>query len=280
MSGIRMGVVGVAGRMGRALVREIAAAEGAVLAGGIDRPGSEYIGRDIGELAGIGAAGIKAIEEPAALCAVSDVVLDFSAPASTVALAKQAAEAGIVHVIGTTGLSDGDIAELMAASKKAVIIRSANMSVGVNLLIELTREVASRLGPDFDIEIAEMHHRMKVDAPSGTALALGEAAAKGRGVKLSDVADRGRDGITGARKRGDIGFAVLRGGTVAGDHTVIFAGDDERIELTHKAADRAIFARGAVRAGTLGRGQAGGPLHHGRRARFHEKLAGRSGRRS
>jgi len=258
MTDIRMGVVGVAGRMGRALVREIAAADGAVLAGGIERPGSEHIGRDIGELAGIGAVGVKAVDTPEALCAAADVVLDFSAPASTVALAKQAALAGIVHVIGTTGLSEDDIAQLTEAAKKAVIVRSANMSVGVNLLLELTREVASRLGPDFDIEIAEMHHRMKVDAPSGTALALGEAAAKGRGVALSDVADRGRDGITGARKRGDIGFAVLRGGTVAGDHTVIFAGDDERIELTHKAADRAIFARGAVRAGLWGAGKPAG----------------------
>jgi len=258
MTDIRMGVVGVAGRMGRALVREIVAADGAVLAGGIERSGSDHIGRDIGELAGVGTLGIEAVDNGQALCAASDVVLDFSSPASTVALAKQAARAGIVHVIGTTGLSEDDIAQLTEAAREAVIVRAANMSVGVNLLLELTREVASRLGPDFDIEIAEMHHRMKVDAPSGTALALGEAAAQGRGINLSEVSERGRDGITGARKRGDIGFAVLRGGTVAGDHTVIFAGDDERIELTHKAADRAIFARGAVRAGLWGAGKPAG----------------------
>lgn len=258
MADIRMGVVGAAGRMGRALIREIAAAEGARVSGATVRPGSDDVGRDVGEIAGIGPLGVTAIDDPQALCAASDVVLDFSTPAATVELARIAADAGIVHVIGTTGLTDDDIRALMAASRRTPIVRAANMSVGVNLLVELTREVAARLGPDFDIEIVEMHHRMKVDAPSGTALALGEAAAEGRGVALPEVADRGRDGMTGARKRGAIGFAALRGGTVAGDHTVIFAGNDERIELTHRATDRAIFARGAVRAGLWAAGKPAG----------------------
>jgi 4-hydroxy-tetrahydrodipicolinate reductase len=258
MADLRLGVVGVAGRMGRALIREIAATKGARVSGGIEKPGSEMIGKDIGELAGIGPLGTVVTGSAATLCAVSDAVLDFSSPASTISVAKQAANAGTVHVVGTTGLEDADFRVLKRAAKDTAIIRAANMSVGVNFLIELTREVAARLGPDFDIEIVEMHHRMKVDAPSGTALALGEAAAEGRGVKLAKVSERGRDGITGPRKHGAIGFAALRGGNVPGDHTVIFAGDDERIELTHKAGDRAIFARGAVRAALWGIGKPAG----------------------
>jgi 4-hydroxy-tetrahydrodipicolinate reductase len=255
MAAIRLGVVGAAGRMGRALIREIAATNGARISGGIERPGSEFIGRDVGELAGIGPVGTVISGNAAGLVAVSDAILDFSSPASTVSMAKQAAKSKVIHVVGTTGLEDADFRALKRAAKNTAVIRAANMSVGVNLLIELTREVAARLGPEFDIEIVEMHHRMKVDAPSGTALALGEAAAEGRGVKLAKVSERGRDGITGARKRGAIGFAALRGGNVPGDHTVIFAGDDERIELTHKAGDRQIFARGAVRAALWGIGK-------------------------
>jgi 4-hydroxy-tetrahydrodipicolinate reductase len=255
MAEIRLGVVGAAGRMGKALIREIAAAKGARLSGGIEQPGSKFIGRDLGELAGLGSLGVAVSGNAAALCAASDAILDFSAPSATVSIAKQAAKSCTVHVVGTTGLEEVDFKALKRAARDTAIIRAANMSVGVNLLIELTREVAERLGPEFDIEIVEMHHRMKVDAPSGTALALGEAAAEGRGVKLAKMSERGRDGITGARKTGAIGFAALRGGNVAGDHTVIFAGDDERIELTHKATDRAIFARGAVRAALWGVGK-------------------------
>ena len=170
-------------------------------------------------------------------------------------LAALAAQARIIHVIGTTGLGAGDIEKIEAAARHAVIVRSGNMSLGVNLLAGLARQVAATLGAEFDIEIVEMHHRMKVDAPSGTALMLGEAAAKGRGVDLASHSDRGRDGIAGARKPGDIGFASLRGGTVVGEHSVIFAGPSERIELTHKAEDRSLFAHGALRAALWARGR-------------------------
>jgi len=163
-----------------------------------------------------------------------------------------------VHVIGTTGFDAAGEALINDAAAKATIVKAGNMSLGVNLLALLTQKVAAALGEDYDIEIVEMHHRMKVDAPSGTALMLGEAAAKGRGVPLGEKSVRVRDGHTGARKPGDIGFATLRGGSVVGDHTVIFAGDGERIELTHLAADRGIFARGAVKAALWGKGRAPG----------------------
>jgi 4-hydroxy-tetrahydrodipicolinate reductase len=255
MADMRLVVVGAAGRMGQMLVRTIAATEGAVLSAALERPGSPALGRDAGELAGLGPLEVKVTDDPLAALLEADGVIDFSASAVTVEIAALAAQARIVHVVGTTGLSDGDLAKLEAAARHAVIVRSGNMSLGVNLLAGLVEKVARTLGIDWDIEIVEMHHRMKVDAPSGTALLLGEAAAKGREIALADKSVRSRDGHTGARKAGDIGFATLRGGTVVGDHQVIFAGAGERIELTHRAEDRGIFARGAVQAALWGRGR-------------------------
>jgi 4-hydroxy-tetrahydrodipicolinate reductase len=185
----------------------------------------------------------------------ADGVIDFSSPTATVAFASLAAQARIAHIIGTTGLSRDDLDRIAAAAWHAPIVRSGNMSLGVNLLAGLVKRVAQTLGEDVDVEILEMHHRMKVDAPSGTALLLGEAAAAGRDVSLEERSVRARDGHTGARKAGDIGFATLRGGSVVGDHTVIFAASGERLELSHKAEDRSIFARGAVRAALWARGR-------------------------
>ncbi len=234
--------------MGRMLIRAVAEAEGCTLHGAIERPGSAALGQDAGRLAGIGDLGVTVSDDPLSLFVAADGVLDFTAPAATVAFAELAAQARIVHVVGTTGLSEDDLKRLEAASYHARIVRSGNMSLGVNLLAGLVRKVAATLGQEFDIEVLEMHHRMKVDAPSGTALLLGEAAAEGRHVALADTRVSTRDGHTGARRPGDIGFATLRGGSVVGDHSVIFAGPSERITLSHHAEDRAIFARGAVRA--------------------------------
>lgn len=252
MSEMRLVVVGAAGRMGQMLVKTIAATEGAVLSGALERQGSAVLGRDAGELAGLGPLGVPVTDDPLAALLQADGVIDFTAPAATVEMAALAAQARIVHVVGTTGMSTDDLAKLEAAARHAVIVRSGNMSLGVNLLAGLVEKVAKTLGIDWDIEILEMHHRMKVDAPSGTALLLGEAAAKGRSIALADHSVRSRDGHTGARKAGDIGFATLRGGTVVGDHSVIFAGAGERIELIHRAEDRGIFARGAVQAALWG----------------------------
>lgn len=247
--------MGAAGRMGRELVRAIAAAPGCSVAGGTERRESPSIGADLGVLAGLDPLGVKVTSDALELLTRSDAVLDFTAPAATVEIAGLAANARIVHVIGTTGLSPQDEAAIRAAARHAVIVKAGNMSLGVNLLTAITRKVAEALDADFDIEIVEMHHNMKVDAPSGTALMLGQAAAIGRGVELSSHSVRVRDGHTGARRRGDIGFATLRGGNVVGEHTVIFAGEGERIELTHRATDRGIFARGAVKAAVWGRGR-------------------------
>lgn len=255
---VKIGVVGCAGRMGIALLKRIAATEGATLSGGTERPGHAALGRDLGELAGLGALGLTVGDDARALFVASDVVLDFTAPAATVAHAQLAAETGAALVAGTTGLDAQQEAAVAKAAERCAILRAANMSLGVNLLLALVRQAAAVLGPDFDIEILEMHHRHKVDAPSGTALALGRAAAAGRGVEHDKVAARGRDGITGERRRGDIGYAVLRGGNVAGEHSVIFAADDERVELVHKATDRAIFARGAVQAALWLKGKPAG----------------------
>ncbi len=254
MTPMRLVVTGAAGRMGRTLVRVIAGSDKCVLAGALERPGAGEIGADVGDLAGVGRLGIAVSDDPLPLLAAADGVLDFTAPAASVELAGLAAQARIVHVIGTTGLSPADLSAIAAAGRHAVIIRSGNMSLGVNLLAAVTRKVAAALDEDFDIEIVEMHHRHKVDAPSGTALMLGEAAAEGRGIALETHAARGRDGHTGARRQGDIGFAVLRGGSVVGEHSVIFAGEGERVEIAHKAEDRTVFARGAVKAALWGRG--------------------------
>jgi 4-hydroxy-tetrahydrodipicolinate reductase len=253
MTDMRLVVVGAAGRMGRMLVKAILETDGCKLVGALEREGSISLGGDAGLLAGVGKLNVLIGDDPHAVLGEADGVLDFTAPAATVALAELAADAGLVHVVGTTGLSKSDFDKLRAAAQKARIIQSGNMSLGVNLLAGLVRKVAQTLGEDFDIEILEMHHRLKVDAPSGTALLLGEAAAEGRGIPLNERAVRSRDGHTGARRSGDIGFATLRGGSVVGEHMVVFAGQGERIELAHRAEDRSIFARGAVRAALWGR---------------------------
>ncbi len=253
MTDMRLIVVGAAGRMGRTLIRIVTEMPGVVLAAAIERAGAPEVGKDSGELAGTGANGIAVTDEPVAAFAKADGVLDFTIPAATVAFAELAAQARIAHVIGTTGLSDDDNRKIEAAARHAPIVKSGNMSVGVNLLAALVRQAAAALDPDFDIEILEMHHRHKVDAPSGTALLLGRAAAEGRSIDLDQHSVRSRDGHTGARRRGDIGFATLRGGAIVGEHSVVFAGEGETIELTHRAFDRALFARGAVRAALWGR---------------------------
>lgn len=253
MTDMRLIVVGAAGRMGRTLVRVIDETPGVTLAGAIERGGAPEVGEDSGVLAGLKANGIPVVDDPVPVFAKADGVLDFTVPAATLGFAELAAQARIVHVIGTTGLSADDDSKIAAAARHAVVIKSGNMSLGVNLLAALVRQAAKALDADFDIEVLEMHHRHKVDAPSGTALMLGRAAAEGRGIDLSQHAVRVRDGHTGGRNRGAIGFATLRGGSVIGEHSVIFAGEGETIELTHKASDRALFARGAVKAALWGR---------------------------
>ena len=244
---IRIGIPGAAGRMGRMLIREIAAAPGLELAAATDLAGSEAIGQDSGLLAGTGSNGVTIAGEAAALAA-ADVIIDFTSPAASVAHAAIAAKAGRALVVGTTGLAAADEAALAKAAETIPLVYCANTSVGVSLLARLVEQVAAQLVDGWDIEILEAHHHHKVDAPSGTALALGEAAARGRKVALDEVSDMVRKGQTGARRPGDIGFAVLRGGDVTGEHSVIFFGDSERVEISHKATDRAIFARGALRA--------------------------------
>ena len=230
----RIGIIGSEGRMGHALAGAIEAG-GHELAGGIDRGG-----------------------DVAGLADRSDVLVDFSAPAALDANLHAAIGAGIPILVGTTGLDERHNAALDSAAGAIPVLQTGNTSLGVTLLAHLVREAAGRLGPDWDIEVLEMHHRMKVDAPSGTALLLGEAAAEGRGLALAEHSERGRDGHTGRRARGAIGFASLRGGTVAGDHSVILAGEQERIVLTHNAEDRMIFAHGAVRGAAWLIGQPAG----------------------
>jgi len=246
---------GASGRMGQMLVKLVSESPAARLVGALERPGHNWIGQDIGEAIGGAALGLPVTDDPLEALAKAQAVIDFTAPAATVELAGLAAQARAVHVIGTTGLRGDDIAKLDAAARHATIIRAGNMSLGVNLLAQLTRKVAEALDEAFDIEVVEAHHRHKVDAPSGTALMLGEAAAEGRGVQLDRVADRGRDGITGERKDGHIGFSAIRGGDIVGEHDVIFAGPGERVILRHVATDRAIFARGALKAALWGIGR-------------------------
>lgn len=252
---IAIAVPGCAGRMGRMLVRAVDERDDCQLVGATVRPGHDWAGRDLGEAMGGAARGLVVTDDPLPVFARARAVLDFTTPEATIGHAELAAQARLVHVIGTTGFEEAHFARLDAAARHAIIVRAGNMSLGVNLLAGLTRRVARALGEDFDIEVVEMHHRMKVDAPSGTALMLGEAAAEGRGVALAEAADRGRDGQTGARRPGAIGFAALRGGDVVGEHDVIFAGAGERVVLRHVATDRMIFARGAVRAALWGQGR-------------------------
>lgn len=251
-------VTGASGRMGQMLVRIITESDKAQLVGAVERTGHDWVGQDIGTAMGGGALGVAVVDDPLEAFAQAQAVIDFTAPEATLEFAALAAQARLVHVIGTTGMSDEQIEALTPASRHAVIVRAGNMSLGVNLLTQLTRKVAAALDEDFDIEIIEAHHHHKVDAPSGTALMLGEAAAEGRGVALADVADRGRDGITGARKRGDIGFVAIRGGDIVGEHDVLFAAPGERITLRHVATDRGVFARGALRAALWGQGKSPG----------------------
>ena len=249
MTDMGLVIVGAAGRMGQTLIRTIHAMQGVRVAAALERAGSAAVGKDAGELAGVGPIGVAITEDPLPAFARADGVLDFSVPAVSVEFAGYAAQARIVHVIGTTGCSADDEARIAAAARHATIVKSGNMSLGVNLLAVLVEQAAQALDPeDFDIEILEMHHRHKVDAPSGTALLLGEAAAAGRAIGLAENSVRSRDGHTGARKAGTVGFATLRGGSVVGDHSVILAGPGERITLSHQAEDRTIFARGAIRA--------------------------------
>jgi 4-hydroxy-tetrahydrodipicolinate reductase len=255
MADVRLVIAGAAGRMGLSLVRAVHETPGFALVGAFERKGTAGIGEDVGARAGLKPAGIKIVADPRPLLRNADAVIDFTVPASTVTLTKLAADANVAHVIGTTGLSPADEKKIAASARRIAIVKSGNMSLGVNLLAALTKRVAAALGPEFDIEILEMHHNRKVDAPSGTALMFGAAAAAGRKVDLGKRSVRSRDGHTGARRQGDIGFATLRGGSVVGDHSVIFAGPDERIELVHRAESRMIFARGALAAARWSKGK-------------------------
>jgi 4-hydroxy-tetrahydrodipicolinate reductase len=249
MADLKVVIAGAGGRMGAANIRAVAATPGLMLHGAFDRDGAAVIGKDAGTLAGIEPAGVIVTSDAEAALRGADAIIDFTAPAASVALAKRAAALGLIHVIGTTGCSAADDAAIReAAEAGARIVKAGNFSVGVNLLAQLVKKAAAVLGETYDIEVLEMHHGRKVDAPSGTALMLGEAAAEGRDISLAQHAVRVRDGHTGPREAGSIGFATLRGGTVVGDHSVIFAGPSERIELGHRAEDRAIFANGAMRA--------------------------------
>ena len=251
-------ITGGSGRMGQMLINTVQASEAAKLVGVVERTGHDWVGKDVGIAMGGAAIGVTVTDDPVEAFVNAQAVIDFTSPAATVEFAGLAAQARAVHVIGTTGMTDDDLAALKAASRHAVIVRAGNMSLGVNLLVQLTKKVAAALDEDFDIEVIEAHHHHKVDAPSGTALMLGEAAAEGRGVNLNDVKDSSRDGITGARKRGDIGFTAIRGGDIVGEHDVLFAAAGERITLRHMATDRSIFARGAIKAALWGQDKAPG----------------------
>jgi 4-hydroxy-tetrahydrodipicolinate reductase len=255
MVDLRIIVTGAAGRMGRMVVRAIHESDGFGLVGALEREDSPWLGHDPGPLAGCPGSGLAIVNDPLPLLLNADAIIDFSSPLRTVELSALAAQARIAHVIGTTGLAQDDLDKIDAAARHAPIVRSGNMSLGVNLLAALARRTAAALGDEYDVEILEMHHRMKVDAPSGTALMLGAAAAEGRGISLKNHSAAAREGITGARRKGDIGFASLRGGTVVGDHSVIFAGEGERIVLSHQAEDRALFAYGALKAARWAHGR-------------------------
>ncbi len=254
---MKIGIVGCAGRMGRTLIQHILDTPGAELGGGTE-PSGPAVGQDLGTLVGASPVGVTVGTDTAALFKASDCVIDFTVAAVAARHAELAAETGKSLVLGTTGLNAAAKEAVVNAAKSVCVVHASNFSVGVNVLFALTEKLASTLGPDYDIDILEMHHRHKVDAPSGTALSLGEAAAAGRRVDLQKVGKWAREGQVGARPMGEIGFATLRGGDVVGDHTVIFAADGERIELGHKASSRVVFARGAVRAALWTNGHAAG----------------------
>ncbi|MDQ6969188.1 MAG: 4-hydroxy-tetrahydrodipicolinate reductase [Mariprofundus sp.] len=247
MADLRIIIVGASGRMGRMLVRAVSEAQGVTLAGATERAGSAFVGRDAGELAGSDGRGVLLVDDIQA-CATADLVIDFTAPAATLNHAAFVAEHKMAMVIGTTGFDTEQSAQLHKTLANTPVVMAANYSVGVNLALNLIEKAAQVLGDDYDAEIFEAHHKHKVDAPSGTALAMGKSLATGRGVALDDVAVLSREGITGARKPGSIGFSVVRGGNIVGEHQAMFIADEERIEINHIAADRMVFARGAVRA--------------------------------
>lgn len=245
-------ITGVSGRMGQMLVKAVLESEELVLAGALDRGGHPWIGQDLGSAMGRDPLGVVVSDDAAAALDNGQVVIDFTIPAASVEMAKMCAERGLVHVIGTTGFGESDLAAIREAARSTTIIRAGNMSLGVNLLVGLTRQVAAALGEEYDIEVLETHHSQKVDAPSGTALMLAEAAASGRGGRLEDLADRARDGVCGPRRKGAIGMNSVRGGDVVGEHDVMFMAQGERIALRHTASDRAVFAKGALRAAVWG----------------------------
>lgn len=248
---MKLVVVGAAGRMGKTLIKLISETEGVVLHAAVERTGSAVLGQDAGELAGVPKLGVAVTDDPLAAFVHADGVIDFTTPASTVEFASLAAQARIVHVIGTTGCLPEHEEKIDAAARHARVVKSGNMSLGVNLLSVLIKQAARALdAAGWDIEVLEMHHKHKVDAPSGTALLLGEAAAEGRGITLADHSVRVRDGHTGPREEGSIGFATLRGGSVIGEHSVLFASEGEMVTLSHSATDRSLFARGALKAAT------------------------------
>ena len=253
MDGFGVAIHGASGRMGRMLLRAVAETDGVRLVGALDAPGSEWLGRDAGELEPA-AKGVTVTDDAVEVMAGAQAVIDFSTPAASLEIAGLAAQARAACVIGTTGFTEAQEEALEPPSRHCPIVKAGNMSLGVNLLTGLVRQVAEAL-PGWDVEVVEAHHRHKVDAPSGTALMLGEAAAEARGVRLSDVAERGRDGITGARGEGAIGFSAIRGGDVVGEHDVVFHAPGERVVLRHLATDRAIFARGAVQAAIWAQGR-------------------------
>ena len=250
---LKVVVTGASGRMGQTLVNLISKSNKLELVGALERPNHEWLGQDIGLAMGGSKLGVVVSEDPIEVIANAEAVIDFTTPSATIEFSKFAAQARAIHIIGTTGFSEKDLEKIKAASFHSVVVRAGNMSLGVNLLVALTRKVAAALDEEFDIEIIEAHHKHKVDSPSGTALMLGEAAADGRGISLTETAVRGRDGITGARKAGSIGFASIRGGDIVGKHDVVFASNGEQLTLSHNATDRNIFARGALKAVIWGR---------------------------
>lgn len=255
---MKIAITGVSGRMGRMLVDTVDASDQVELTAALERSGHAWIGQDLGASLGGPARGIDVTDSIDAVFAKAEAVIDFTAPAASIGFAQAAAAARAIHVIGTTGMTQSEIDQLDEPAQQATIVRAGNMSLGVNLLVQLTKRVAAALDDDYDIEIIEAHHNKKVDAPSGTALMLGQAAAEGRGAALEDISDRARDGITGARRKGDIGFVAVRGGDIIGEHDVMFAAAGERITLRHVASDRSVFARGAIKAALWARGRAAG----------------------
>ncbi len=245
---IKVAIPGFGGRMGQMIASLIQTEKQFVISAATEAPNSNLIGRDISQILGIQETGIEISPSPEMLGRNSDVIIDFTCPEATIEHLKIALETNTSMVIGTTGFNKAQEKQIEDAGRQIPIIYCANTSIGVTLLLQQVKTIASILDESWDIEILETHHNQKVDAPSGTALALGAAAARGRSVLLGDVRDSGRDGITGPRKQGDIGFSVVRGGDIAGEHSVIFFGKNERIELTHKANDRVVFARGALKA--------------------------------